>query len=67
MGTLKQSDLIAKLGYSGGPGTESGTLRIEYRSDGKVFDYEGVSFSIFRNLIRSKHPGQDWLKIRGQF
>ena len=36
MGTLK-SDLIAKLGFSGGPG-ETGTLRIEYRSDGKVFD-----------------------------
>jgi len=59
MGTVK-SDLIAKLGHEGT------TLRIEYR-DGYTADYFKVPFTTFKALVRSKHPGEDWLKLRGQY
>jgi hypothetical protein len=35
--------------------------------DGKTFDYFGVAFSTFRALVRSKHIGSDWLKLRSQY
>lgn len=67
MGTLAKSDLISAIGFDGHPGTQSGTLRIEYRSDGKSFEYSGVSYAIYRKLVLSKNPGKDWLKIRDNY
>ena len=60
-GTLKQSELIKTIGW------DNNILEVEYRADGKVFRYFGVPFSTFRALVRSKHPGEDWLKLRGQY
>jgi len=41
-------------------------MRVLYH-DGKSFDYFGISLPIFRALVRSKHLGSDWLKIRSQY
>ena len=59
MGTIK-SDLIAKLGYEGT------TMRVLY-VDGKSFDYFSVPLSTFRAIVRAKHPGREWLKLRDQY
>jgi len=64
MGAIKSS-LISKIGFSAGPG-DIGTLRVAYK-DGAVFDYANVPFAVFRKLVRSKNPGQDWLKIRDRY
>lgn len=60
-GTLKQSELIQSIGWN------NGNMEMKYRDDGAVFVYFGVPFSMFRALVRSKHPGEDWLKIRDQY
>jgi len=60
-GTLKQSDLIKTVGW------DNNVLEVEYRADSKVFRYFGLPLSTFRALVRSKHPGQDWLQIRSQY
>jgi hypothetical protein len=56
-GTIK-SDLIKTIGW------DNNILEVEYRSDSKVFQYFGVPLSTFRALVRSKHPGEDWLALR---
>jgi KTSC domain-containing protein len=54
------SDLIASMGW------RAGEMEIRY-SDGAVFVYFKFPFSTYAALKRSKHPGQDFLKIRGQY
>jgi hypothetical protein len=60
-GALKQSELIKTIGW------DNNILEVEYRADGKIFRYFGVPLSTFRALVRSKHPGEDFLKIRSQY
>jgi len=48
LGKLRNSELIDSIGYTGGPGTTSGTPHVKYAADGKVFAYHGVSYSTFR-------------------
>jgi hypothetical protein len=60
-GILKQSELLKSIGW------DNNILEVEYRSDSKVFRYFGVPLSTFRALMRSKHPGEDFLKIRDQY
>jgi hypothetical protein len=60
-GTLKHSELIRTIGW------DNNILEVEYRADKKVFQYFGVPLSAFRALVRSKHPGEDFLKIRDQY
>jgi hypothetical protein len=59
LGTVK-SGLISKIGYEGT------TMRVLY-TDGACFDYFKVPVTTFRVLVRSNHPGSDWLKIRDQY
>lgn len=59
LGTIN-SDLIAKLGHEGT------TLRVVY-ADGATFDYFGVPYTTFRALVRAKHPGREWIKLRDQY
>ena len=59
-GTIK-SDLIKTIGWN------DNAMEVEYRADGKVFRYLKVPFSTFKALVRSKHPGEDWLKLRDQY
>jgi hypothetical protein len=59
-GTIK-SDLIKTIGW------DANQMDVEYRSDLKVFRYFGVSLATFKALVRSKHPGEDWIAIRDQY
>jgi hypothetical protein len=61
LGVLSQgSDLICKIGHDGT------TMRVLY-ADGKTFDYFDVPLSTFKAIVRAKHPGREWLKLRDQF
>jgi hypothetical protein len=59
MGTIK-SDLIAKIGH------EQSTMRVLY-TNGTTFDYYGVPLKVFAAIVRAKHPGREWLKLRDQY
>ena len=61
--TEKHSELIRSMIYD----TTNNTLTIEYRADGERFRYFKVSEATYRALVRSRHPGEDWLKIRMQY
>jgi hypothetical protein len=56
-----QSDLIKTVGWN------ENQMEVEYRADNKVFVYFGVPLTTFRALVRSEHPGEDWLKLRDQY
>ena len=60
-GALQQSELIQSIGW------RDGNMEIKYRDDGTVFVYFSVPFSTYAALKRSKHPGEDWLRIRSQY
>jgi KTSC domain len=60
-GILSQgSDLIRSIGHEGT------TLEVEYQ-DRTIFRYFGVPLSIFKAIVRAKHPGHEWLKLRDQY
>ena len=61
MGTLRDSDLIAKIGW------EDGAMDVQYKADMKIFRYYNVSLGLFRAIVRSKHPGEDFLKVRDHY
>jgi len=65
MGVIRNSELIAAIGTDAEPG-RSGNMRVKYQ-DGTVFEYRSVPYSTFRKIATSRHPGQDWLKVRDQF
>ena len=56
-----KSELIQSIGW------RDGNMEIKYRDDGAVFVYYAVPFTTYTALKRSKHPGQDFLKIRAQY
>jgi hypothetical protein len=58
---LKQSELIQSIGW------DNGNMQVKYRDDGKVFNYFGVPESTYRSLVRSRNPGQEFLKLRDRF
>ena len=60
-GTLKKSELIKTIGW------DNNVMEVEYRADNTVFRYNNVPLSVFRAIVRSKSPGQYWLKIRDKF
>lgn len=64
-GTIK-SELIKSLGH-GTVGKTPNVLEVEYAADGAIFQYFGVSESLFRALVRSLHPGEDWLALRDDY
>jgi KTSC domain-containing protein len=60
-GILSQgSDLIRSIGHEGT------TLEVEYQ-DHTIFQYFGVPLSTFKAIVRAKHPGRAWLKLRDQY
>jgi KTSC domain len=60
-GVLSQgSTLIESIGHEGT------TLEIKYM-DGKIFQYFKVPFSVFKQIVRSKHPGKTWLAVRDKY
>lgn len=67
LGKLRNSELIDSIGYTGGPGTTSGTPHVKYAADGKVFAYHGVSYSTFRKLATMRNPGTYWIGIRHKY
>ena len=60
---LKQSELISSIGYN--PSTRQ--MEVRYREDGAVFTYGGVSEGLYKSLLRSPHPGEDFLKVRDSY
>jgi KTSC domain len=60
-GILSQgSDLIRSIGH------DASTLEVEY-TDGTIFQHFGVPLSAFKRIVRAKHPGRAWLKLRDQY
>jgi hypothetical protein len=58
-GTIK-SELIKTIGWN------NDKMEVEYH-DGTIFVYFKVPLSTFRAIVRSKHPGTDWIKLRDQY
>jgi hypothetical protein len=65
MGSV-DSDAIKAIGFSGRT-NETGTLRVQL-TDGKIIDYPGVPYSLYRKFVMSKSHGKFFNQnIRGQF